>query len=473
MIELFGHFHPVIVHLPIGILIVALLLQWLSSKEKYKLIKPIVPVVLLWGSVSALLACITGYFLSISDDYDQSLVNWHMWMAIGVLVVSAILYTKEINPAVEVPKKLLSFALLGLITITGHLGGSLTHGSDYLTKPFFQVFKGDTTTNVAIKPLANVQEAFAYNDVVKPVLQTKCYSCHNSTKQKGRLRMDDIGLLMKGGKNGEIIDLNNADSSRMIKRLLLPVDDEHHMPPKEKPQPTENQIALLHWWISNKADFKKKVKELNQPEKIKPALLALQTAAPVKKADIDIPAVAVEKADDKILKQLTEKGILILPVSQNSNYLSATFQQDTVVTKEDLQMLTKVKKQLIWLKLNGTTFEKDAFKLLPQINNLLRLNLSNTNISDNDVNLLQSLDSLHYLNLVGTNVTAPGIISLHKLKSLHSLYLYKTGVTRNDFKQLSLAFAKTKIDSGNYSVPILTTDTSLVKEKKKPADIKK
>ncbi|MEJ7685011.1 MAG: c-type cytochrome domain-containing protein [Segetibacter sp.] len=152
----------------------------------------------------------------------------------------------------------MSFGLLGLLMATGHLGGSLTHGSDYLTKPFKKIFGNDSTANAAIKPLPNVQEAFAYQNVVQPILQTKCYSCHNANKRKGRLRMDDITLLMKGGKNGEIIDLNNTDSSEMIKRLLLPVDNEHHMPPKEKPQPSESQIALLHWWISNHADFKKR-----------------------------------------------------------------------------------------------------------------------------------------------------------------------------------------------------------------------
>jgi hypothetical protein len=383
-----------------------------------------------------------------------------------VLLTSAVLYTKEVNPAIDVPKNLLSFGLLAFITITGHLGGSLTHGSDYLTKPFLKLFADDTTGNVAIKPLPNVQEALAYKDVVEPILNTKCYSCHNANKQKGRLRMDDVLLLMKGGKHGEIIDLNNADSSEMIKRLLLPVDDEHHMPPKEKPQPTENQVALLHWWISNKADFKKRVKELNQPEKIKPLLVALQTQA-VKKETLDIPQVAVEKADDKILKQLLEKGISILPVAQNSNYLMATFPEDTLVRKADMQMLIKVKKQLIWLKLSNTTFEKDAFDQLPQLTNVTRLNLSNTNVTDKEISRLQSLDSLHYLNLVGTKISANAIMPLQKLKSLHSLFLYQTNITRENFKELKTVFAKTKIDSGNYFVPLLATDTTEVKDKKR------
>ncbi len=96
-----------------------------------------------------------------------------------------------------------------------------------------------------------------------------------------------------------------------------------------------------------------------------------------------------------------------------------------------------------------------------------RSHLSNTNITDKEVSQLQSLDSLHYLNLVGTKVTAQGILPLKKLKSLHSLFLYQTNISSEDFKKLKLSFVKTHIDSGNYFVPTLVTDTTLVKEKKK------
>ncbi|MCW3107637.1 MAG: hypothetical protein JWQ09_2143, partial [Segetibacter sp.] len=358
MIELLGHFHPVIVHLPIGILIVALLLQWLARKEKNAALKHAIPFILLWGAIAAIVACITGYFLSISDDYDQSLVNWHMWMAIGVVLVSLILYTKEVNPKVEISKKLLSIALLILITLTGHFGGSLTHGSDYITKPFLKIFSGDSVPNTLIKPVANVQEAFVYNDVIQPILQTKCYSCHNENKQKGKLRMDDITLLLKGGKHGKIIDVDNVDSSEMLQRLLLPVDNEHHMPPKEKPQPTESQIALLHWWISNKADFKKKVKDLDQTDKIKPVLLALQKPVIIKKQSLDIPASPVEKADEKVIEQLRERGFVILPVAQNTNYLMADLINDSTVDKKDFELIAKLSKQLISLKINNATIKE-------------------------------------------------------------------------------------------------------------------
>lgn len=155
MTELIGHLHPLLVHLPIGILIVGLLLQWLSNKKKYLPVKIILPLIFLLGTITALISCITGYFLSISDDYDRSLINWHMWMSIAATVTSAILYTKEKNPAVDVPKKLLSVGLLVLLIVTSHLGGSLTHGTDYLTKPFLKLFNFDTAVSTAFKPATN------------------------------------------------------------------------------------------------------------------------------------------------------------------------------------------------------------------------------------------------------------------------------------------------------------------------------
>ncbi|MGI8636496.1 MAG: c-type cytochrome domain-containing protein, partial [Segetibacter sp.] len=450
-------------HLPIGILLVALLLQFLAQKEKYSSLKVAIPIVLLWGSIAALVACITGYLLLITEDYDRSLVNWHMWMAIGVLLVSLILYTKEVNPKVQVSKKLLSIGLLILITVTGHLGGSLTHGSDYLTKPFFKIVSSDTVANVAIKPVANVQEALVYPDVIQPILQTKCYSCHNENKQKGKLRMDDISLLMKGGKHGSIIDVNSIDSSEMLQRLLLPVDNEKHMPPKEKPQPTEAQIALLHWWISNKADFKKKVKDLEQPEKIKPVLLALQKPIIIKKESIDIPTAAVEKADDKTIAQLREKGWLVLPVSQNSNYLSASLTNANTAAIKDIALIKELSKQLIFLQINHPAIDDDALLSVSKLSNLRRLNLTNTSITNKGLQQLKSLEHLQQLNLVGTKISAQGILQLQNLKRLKNLYLYQTGINNNDTGKLRAAFTKTDIDFGNYIVPLLVSDTTLVK----------
>ena len=462
MIELIGHFHPLLVHLPLGILLIGLLLQWLSRKQAYAGIQPAVKVILLIGTITALFSCITGYMLSISDDYDQSMINWHMWFAIGVLVVSAILYSKEVNPNVPINKTLLSLTLLVILLITGHLGGSLTHGSDYLTKPFANLFSNDSNSITTIKPLPNVQEAMAYNDVIRPILETKCYSCHNANKKKGGLRMDDITLLMKGGKEGKVIDLEHTDSSELLKRLLLPTDNDDHMPPKEKPQPTESQVALIHWWISSHADFTRKVKELPQTDLVKPALLALQQPVINTMIKPIIPAKPVNKADEKVFQQLQRAGITVLPVAQNSNYLSVTLTDKKSISKKDIELFEKIKDQLIWLKIGDASIDDEAAGVISKLSNLMKLNLAGSKLTVKGWEVMQQLNNLEYLNLVGTNVNAQHIAGLKDNKKLQSLYLYGAQVKPAEVAMLQKLFPKTTIDTGNYLVPTLVTDTSKV-----------
>ena len=387
-------------------------------------------------------------------------------MGISVAVFAWVLYAREKRASWRVNKKILTILLFVLIMVTGHLGGSLTHGSDYLTKPLSGLVSGDSSFNNAFRPIPDVQEAFAYNDVVKPILQTKCYSCHGPNKQKGKLRMDDEQLLLKGGKDGKVIEPGNAEKSEMIKRLLLPVDNEDHMPPKEKPQPTESQISLLHWWISNGADFSKKINEISQPEKVKPLLLALQKAPEAKSELASIPSAPVEKADEKMIDQLKQKGIVVLPVAQNSNYLSANFITHAHVDHEDVQWLLALKKQLIWLKLSYTDIGDANMATIGQLTNLTRLSLDHTLISDSGIVALKTLSKLEYLNLVNTKLGTEGILQLKDLKALRSLFLYQTRVAKADWANLKTAFSKTAIDSGGYSVETLPTDTMQVKAKK-------
>jgi hypothetical protein len=177
-------------------LLVGILLYWISGKEKYKSVRSAVPVILFWGVIAAAATCMTGWLLSLSDEYDKTLLGWHQWMGISVAFFSLLLYVKIKNPQAPYNEKVLVGGVLLLIFITGHLGGSLTHGSDYLTKPLADIFEKDSIPGTTIKPLVNVQEAAVYHDVVKPIFQTRCYNCHGARKQKGKLRME-IGRAVK------------------------------------------------------------------------------------------------------------------------------------------------------------------------------------------------------------------------------------------------------------------------------------
>lgn len=461
MSSLIGHFHPVFVHLPIGILILAGILQVIEKKKPGTDFGQAITISLLIGMISAVISCTTGYFLSRSDDYDEQLVSQHQWMGIGVAVVAIVLYFLRRRNTAKRWHWPLMIVLIVLVGITGHIGGSLTHGSDYLTRPFTDMGESaDTAQRIAIQ---DVQEAAAYKEIIQPLLQTKCYSCHNKNKQKGGLRMDEQALLLKGGKYGVVLLPGKAAESEMLKRLLLPREHEDHMPPKEKPQLTEGEVALVHWWIESGASFDKKVKELAQPAAVKPVLLALQNASPEKTSLAAIPAEPVSRADDSALKKIRDLGVVILPVSQNSHYLSANFITARKASHKDLQLLLPVKKQLVWLKLGIPTVNDSALGVIAQCSNITRLQLDHTGITDAGLLQLKALKQLQYLNLVGTKVSAEGLLQLKGLDKLQSIYCYQSAIQKEDFAKLQQAFPGVLIDSGGYRVPLLATDTMEVK----------
>src|SRR5438477_12955168 len=127
MTEFFGHFHVVLVHLPIGILLLACVFQWLERKPKFSSLHAATGIAFLIGMMCAIFSAITGYLLSLSGDYDEQLVNTHQWFGISVACVSIAMYSLHRRYASAATHTATRIVLFLLISITGHLGGSLTH----------------------------------------------------------------------------------------------------------------------------------------------------------------------------------------------------------------------------------------------------------------------------------------------------------------------------------------------------------
>ncbi|GGB01260.1 c-type cytochrome domain-containing protein [Puia dinghuensis] len=456
-----AHFHPVIVHLPIGMLLAALLLQVLSGRPAYAALRPAVPVVLLAGAVSAIASCVTGWLLAADGDYEESLVAWHRWLGISLTLLSLVVYWRVRRRGFDRMHTLLSLGLLALVVVTGHLGGSLTHGSDYLAV-------GGSASPASAEvdsPIVNVQAAKAYAEIVRPILRDNCFSCHGATRQKGGLRMDETAALMKGGKDGVVIEPGNGSGSELIKRLLLPEEEEHHMPPKQKKQLTERQIALLHWWIDQGADFTRRVAELKQPDSVRPALLAVQSVHPRTMVS-DVPSDAVEAPDRRAVEALRAKGVLVMPVAQNSNWLDADLSGAAAAgskVQEVVVLLSALKKQLLSLRVDHTDVGDSGLAAIGQCVALRSLDLAGTRITDAGLAALRGLRELRVLNLVGTGVSVAGVEGLKRLTKLRAIYLYGTKVGHEDWTALKKAFPKTMLDTGGYSLPVLATDTAVVR----------
>jgi uncharacterized membrane protein len=469
-----GNFHPVFVHLPIGILLLALVAEWLSRREKYAGLTAALPLMFGAGAVTAVISCITGYLLSQSGEYDEQVLDRHKWLGIATALVSSLAYAFcRHADAAKLNAKLFgvfSLVLFGLITLTGHLGGSLTHGSDYLLANSPEGLKSLFGYETAIKerkPIPDVQEAKAYEDLVAAVFQEKCVGCHGPNKQKGKLRLDNPEMILRGGKNGEVLTAGNPDASELFKRIMLPLNDDDHMPPKEKGQLSKEDIALLHWWIKEGNDIAKKVKDIKQNDSIKRILASYQSGAvATPKTVLAIPEEKVAAGDPFLIDSMRLMGITVIPVAEGSNYLSVSFLNAKVEPDTVLKRLLLLKEQVIFLKLSGSKVSDEGAKYIAGLHHLTRLYLDNTKITDAGLVNLGDLKRLQYLNLAGTVVTVKGVTALKGLSELQTVYLFLTGIKNTDWGILKNQFPGVLLDSGGYRLEKLKSDTEVVKKGK-------
>ena len=453
----FGRFHPVLVHLPIGFLLLAAFLAIGKRWGKLQVHDHTLSVILFWSAASATLACGAGYLLSLGGGYDEELLDEHMWQGLGVAAFAWVAWAVKSNaighripfgPKFYVP----AFALATILTmVAGHHGGGLTHGDGYLTQYTPEPFRAlagmeprrDEITE--IKPIANVPEAMVYHDIVQPVLSVHCAQCHNATKKKGNLRMDSFAQLTKGGENGPVFKAGNSAESDMLRRCLLPLEDDDHMPPKGKPQLTDNQIALLAWWIDQGAPVDKKVAELKADDKIKPALASLTKGQSAEEGDgytatgSPVLSLKVPEPNEKAVASLKSVGLLVNPVAAEQNLLEVSAVNAPEFSDGKVALLTPLAQQIVWLKLGDTKITDAALAEVAKLKNLNKLHLEYTATSDAGLKNLKDLPYLEYLNLVGTKVTDAGLQSLASLKTIKDVFVWKSGVTDAGIAQLRKA----------------------------------
>ncbi|HEY9259480.1 c-type cytochrome domain-containing protein [Chitinophaga sp.] len=461
-----GRSHPLLVHLPIGILLIACILTLLARREKWRHLQSALPTILLAAALSAIASCITGYLLSLDGGYEENLLLTHKYLGIGVAVISTVLYLLELNKnknrfhRLQVPAALLMILLL---SAAGHYGGSLTHGDDYLTQAMPAGLRQLTGLNKSANNVAaytNIGDAKLYEDLVRPVLVNRCYSCHNEQKLKGGLRLESVELIRKGGEHGPVLKDSMPEESELFKRLLLPEENDHRMPPRGKPAVTPQELELLHWWISQGAPTGKTVKELAKTPMMVMVLEGMQPPTPIDKQEF-IPEGKVAAVSAQHIAALEAKGVKVLPVGSGSNYVNVDCINAGAFGDADMQLLLPLKDQLVWLSLSGTRVTDSAFAVLGKFTHLVRLDLRNAAIKGSGMTALNACTELRYLNLAGTAVTDEALLSLQKNKKLQQVYLFQAGVKPMAVQELRKHLPKLTVDTGGYRLPLLASDTTV------------
>ena len=454
LIEYLGKFHPLVVHLPIGILSLFLVLALLIPRIELQGSAKIIRLALLISALSATLSSMSGFILMNTGSYSGNLVTGHQVMGIVLTLVNWVVLIKLrflLNAQLSIYRLSLSIVLV-LMIMTGHAGGSLTHGSDFLVPPApSNWFKSNLNSEWSIDLNTN-----AY-DVAQLIMQEKCIVCHGPNKQKGGLRLDNQTALLEGGKTGNLLG-DQGTSSLFIHRVSLPLDDDEHMPPRERKQLTETEMDFLTWWINQGTSFDQTLSALGFPDSLSGLLSTKEIPDPF------IPSEEVDAADINAMLELKELGVVINPIAKNSPYLSASFVNVLEADLTDaIGGLLKIKVQLIYLYLDDWELDKGSWEIVGQLGQLRKLSLTRTNLNDNSIGQLNNLNQLVSLNLVGTDISKEGLLDLSGLNQLQYLYTYQTAVKSQDYTEISKSFPQVLIDSGNYLVPTLASDTTVLR----------
>ena len=246
--QFLGRFHPLAVHLPIGLLVLVPLLEIAGAFGRHcgK------PQALCSASHSprAILALTLGMLLAYGSGDIGTPVTRHMTGGIAVtigLLVCILARPSWIERNVPVFYPALLVCMLPLLLWTADQGGSLTYGSNYLTAYMPAGLKRLTLLNTK-SPATSF-----YAMHINPVFDSNCATCHGAAKSNGGLRLDSFDAVMKGGKDGPVIVAGDPTESLLLHRVTLPPDHKQFMPAEGRPPLRPEEITWIRAWIQQGA----------------------------------------------------------------------------------------------------------------------------------------------------------------------------------------------------------------------------
>jgi len=459
-----GRFHPVLLHFPIVLILLTLIFealntyrQWSAPDRNYKIpdVSPFVGPLLLASALTTLVTVIGGYLLFRSGEYQGLLVNQHLWGGVVLTIslnLAAALYLwddliKHRNARILYRGALLTAAVL--VMVTSHLGGTLTHGQDFLTEhmPSLKAMKPSTAE------LKEPKDLLVFEDLVMPIFEDKCQSCHNQYKTKGGFLMTSLSNISKGGDSEKpmLVAFQPAESE-LYHRITLPDDDDDKMPPPEKSPLSEQEIQLIAWWISQGAE-EEMLLGANPPDSISRLLESylprlFQNERLKMRQEEELDALSEE------LGELgNELGLVIEPDPENHGFFTVSMTMPpTPITNKAIRKLVPYAPLFTKISLPGADVDDDALFEISKMSNLQGLFLPKTQVNGQGLAYLSDLDQLTQINLSHSELNNDGILNLIHLPSVETVYIWGSETDTLVIKALRSYLPETKIleEEGAY-----------------------
>lgn len=445
-----GRLHPTLVHLPIGFLILAGALDLLARRPSFANARAAVAPALALGAVAACCAAAAGLLLGGTGGYSGATFLWHqrLGVTLGLTAVLAAL-TRWRAEAVRDARLLrasrgLVAAAVVLLIVTGHLGGTLTHGEGYLTE--YLPFLGGG--RAAAKEEREPGDVRVFEELVQPVLQAKCAGCHGGEDARAKLRLDSAEGIKQGGESGAVVAAGDPESSELMRRVRLPASHADAMPPRGHAGLTVAEAELLRWWIAEGASFESTLADVELPDHVEPIVESI--AGPVAPRRPAVLSLDVPPAGDEAIRGVEALGVSVSAIAADTALLSV---QCATLGRAfgDAQLETVAEglgPQVTWLDLSGTAVTDAGLAALKRFPNLTRLDLDRTAVTDAALAHVASLKALESLNLYGTRITDAGLQRLETLENLRSLYLWQTEISEAGAERLRTANPRLRVERG-------------------------
>lgn len=263
--QLFGRLHPMLVHFPIALLLVAAVMELFTLGNFRHSFRSGIRFLVILGAISAAISAGMGWLLAENEGITGSTLDLHRILGLvsaGLSVFLLVLLRKsELNPSTSSIKtyRLILFLTSMGIGVAGHFGAALTHGEDYLTEVLPQNSDQETPPSLTVDLASFASELSPEKEIqlvtnVRSVLAHNCYKCHSGAKIEGELRLDEKEFVFAGGENGTIIVPGNPGQSELIRRISLSKNHKDVMPEKGKLLSKE-EIQLLTLWVEKGAPW--------------------------------------------------------------------------------------------------------------------------------------------------------------------------------------------------------------------------